>query len=201
MTASAPAREAVAPAQRPSPATTAAESSASAADLVLSVAVEPNRPGENFVTVSVYNTRRPDPAPIQAVHLSLTGKARASRSVDLDPIGTNQWQTVTTLEPGKVRIGVAVQRPHLPDATTATAVSVRAGPSPAEGQPTQSPAPVSTFMQRPLAPILEPVALSGAALLVLVMLGRVVRRRIARPLPRHIGQSPVGELQPRRGGR
>ena len=110
LTASAPPR---AGALEPSPSTApiaAQKSFANIGDLVLSVAVEPNRPGTNFVTVDVADTRRPAPAPIRAVTLSLSGPS-AARSIALKRIGADQWQAVTRLRPGKVRIGIAVERP------------------------------------------------------------------------------------------
>src|SRR6185503_6466069 len=50
---------------------TGATAFATADDLVVSVAVDPNRPGTNFVTVDLHDTRRPAPAPIRRVRLEL----------------------------------------------------------------------------------------------------------------------------------
>jgi len=40
-------------------------------DLVVTLSIKPNRPGQNFLNLGIYNTRRPAPAPIEAVTLQL----------------------------------------------------------------------------------------------------------------------------------
>jgi copper transport protein len=41
-------------------------------DLVESVRVQPNRPGDNFLTIGLFDTRRPSPARVESVVVSLT---------------------------------------------------------------------------------------------------------------------------------
>ena len=196
LTASAPPR---AGALEPSPSTApiaAQKSFANIGDLVLSVAVEPNRPGTNFVTVDVADTRRPAPAPIRAVTLSLSGPS-AARSIALKRIGADQWQAVTRLRPGKVRIGIAVERPPLPDATTTTGWAVSSRSLPPATRVAQ--APESGIMERPLEPILKPIAIGGAALLLLLFfIARIWRSRTSAPRPGATAQRLSGDLQPRR---
>ena len=201
LTASAPARESVLQAQEIAP-LAAAKSFANADDLVLSVAVEPNRAGQNFITVTVNNTRRPAPAPIRAVTLSLSGQGTASRNITLAPTGTDQWQAVTKLRPGKMEIEVAVKRPRLPDTTTTTAWAVSSGSLRPVERVKQIPAAAPGIMQRPLEPILKPIAIGGAVLLLLLLgMARIWRSRLSAARPSVPAQRIPGELQPRRAGR
>jgi copper transport protein len=134
-------------------------------DLVVSVAVEPNRPGPNFVTVRVYNTRRPAPAPIAGVSLTLDGLPRALTHAQ----GT-EWRTVTTLHGGGARAAVVVRRPQLPATTATTSWRVV---RPASLPPRAAP--------RMLEPTLKPVAIGGAVVFLaflLVRLARVLRRPV-----------------------
>ena len=86
-------------------------------DLLLSLAVKPNQPGENFVTVGVFNMRRPAPAPIGSVELAIGNRAawvKASR------IGGQRWRLTgkQLSRPGTWSIRVRVQRRDLPDRIT-----------------------------------------------------------------------------------
>ena len=40
---------------------------------MVTLALKPNRPGQNFVTLGVFDTRRPAPAPIDEVAVQLQG--------------------------------------------------------------------------------------------------------------------------------
>ncbi len=99
-----------------------------AGDLVESLVISPNVVGRNFVTVGVFDTRRPAPAPIEGVQVSLTsprpgvaaitGTAQRSGSAgwvlpvpEIDTAGT--WQ-----------VGVTVHRRGMPDTVSATPWSV-----------------------------------------------------------------------------
>jgi hypothetical protein len=201
LTASAPARENAVRAVESAPVVVAAPKTfATVGDLILSVAVEPNRPGPNFVTVGVIGTRRPAPAPIRAVNLSLSGPDSASRSMTLASIGSDQWQGVTDLPSGRVRIGVTVRRPGLPTATATTVRAVSAGlPLVASAVHASE----GGIMQRPLEPILRPDAIGAALLLLLVILAAVSlrERTVSSQQSRRLTPQPPGELQPRRVGR
>jgi copper transport protein len=141
-------------------------------DLVVSVAVEPERPGPNFVTVRVYNTRRPAPAPIRSVSLTLDG-----RSLAVTRAAETQWRAVTMLRRGAARIGVVVQRAGLADTAAATSWKV-----------TPAPAPSTRTRPRALELILRPVAIGGAAALLALLLVRLLRTLR--------GSIPSGGLRP-----
>ena len=49
--------------------------SAPAGDLLVSLSVKPNEPGANFVTAGVFDTRRPAPAQVRGVDVSIGGAA------------------------------------------------------------------------------------------------------------------------------
>jgi copper transport protein len=165
------------------------EWAAYARDLVLDVAVEPNRPGRNFVTVGVYNTRRPAPGRIDAVRLRVGG----SRPLALSPAGGSEWQAVMNLRQGRASFSVDVQRPGLPVARGRAEVTVAAASS-------SAPAPVTPprgLADRRLEPLLGPLALGGALLLALVLVLEQALRRLRRLRRRRLG-AVAGELRPRR---
>jgi copper transport protein len=78
-------------------------------DLILTVTVRPNRPGTNTIGIEAASTRRPPPAPIDALRFRLgssSGTAAFPRSV-----GGGGWLTPAALErPGDERIDVIVTR-------------------------------------------------------------------------------------------
>jgi hypothetical protein len=85
------------------PALTAA---AAVADLVVSVSVDPNRPGPTAFTVRVTSSRRPAPAPITGVRLAVSGRA-----VPLTAVAAGEYVGSGRLDrPGPVRAAVVVAR-------------------------------------------------------------------------------------------
>jgi copper transport protein len=90
--------------------------SGTAGDLVESLQISPNRPGRNFVTVDVFNSRRPAPAPIAAVQVALTGPSGNRDLAAATPQGEGRWVAATDLlvAPGTWSIDVLVSRPGYP---------------------------------------------------------------------------------------
>ena len=129
-------------------------------DLLVRVAVRPSRPGENYVTVNVQDTRLgPAPAPITDVRVSMrsaqrTVNERARRSGDgrFEVVG-DQFDRA-----GRWAITVAVERPSLPDAVFVVLWTI--------GPPISSTRLPTGVSARPLAPILQTVTLLTAALFV-----------------------------------
>jgi len=119
LTAAQPARG---PAFDPPVADTQAVAMTRAQDLVVTLALKPNRPGQNFVTLSVLDTRRPAPAPIDAVEVQLLplGAASAARLV-ASPLGKGRYEATddSITGAGDMAITVTVHRSGLPD-TVAT---------------------------------------------------------------------------------
>ena len=144
---------------------------ASADDLVLDFRVEPARPGRNFITVGVYQTRRPAPAPVRGVTLRITEAGAAPRTVPLVRAGDDQWQTTETLTDGRLRLEAAVERPGLRTSSAATPLTVTR-----HVQAIAVPATSHAVMDRPLEPILRPLAIAAAAMLAVVLLLRRLRR-------------------------
>ncbi len=87
-------------------------------DLLLSFSVKPNRPGQNFLTFSVLNTRRPAPAPIEKVNVRLHSLEVETTDLQLkaEPIGGERYQiTGNQLKyAGNWQITLEVERPGLP---------------------------------------------------------------------------------------
>jgi copper transport protein len=76
--------------------------SATVADLLVTVTAAPNRPGSNGVTVLVASSRRPPPAPVNAVTLD---------SVRLAPVGADRYfGTVEFAQYGAVPLTAVLQR-------------------------------------------------------------------------------------------
>ncbi|MEU8261753.1 copper resistance CopC family protein [Micromonospora sp. NPDC048999] len=88
------------------------------ADLVDTVAVRPNRPGRNMVTVGVEDTRRPAPGPVTGVSLLLTGP-NGERAVHPVTRTGDGWVVAVDdiRSPGGWQVGVTVLRDGLPPVT------------------------------------------------------------------------------------
>jgi copper transport protein len=166
--------------------------SGQADDLLVLVNVRPNRPGRNFVTIGIHDTRRPAPAPIDEVRVTLVrpdgvaGAQLVARSIgdgrfELagDSIGTaGQWS-----------ISLTIARSGLPPARMTTPWTV----VPAGVSVTQRRTVVS---DQPLAPILTAAALLGTLLLAAVLAYAGYRRARVPAIPEPArGPSPVGTLE------
>jgi hypothetical protein len=95
--------------------------------------VRPDRPGPDFVNVSVLNTRVPAPAPVSAVKIQLTAPPPLGRTVDETAVkgADGTWTDTTTAidRSGPWRIHVAIERPGMPDVVLDTTWQVLEHPS------------------------------------------------------------------------
>jgi copper transport protein len=166
--------------------------SGTVADLVETVQVSPNRPGRNFVTLDVYDTRRPAPARIGSVLVTLTGPGGRAETAVATAQGSGRWLLPTDAlsEPGRWAVDVSVTRQGL-------AVSQQSY-SWVVADPTRG-ARRTIVSDRPLAPVLTRVAEGFAAVVVLLVLpflaqafGR--RRRTSAPPS---GASPANTSPPK----
>lgn len=144
--------------------------SGEAAGLVESLKVLPNVPGHNFVTVAVFNTRRPAPAPITAVLVQLSGPGGQRFSLPATAAAGGEWVVPTDAIDGagawtiSVRVSLA-GRPEV-DASYPWEVAGSIG----------GPAHL-VISQRPASSVTVPAAFGLAAVLALIAGGAAVRRR------------------------
>jgi copper transport protein len=110
--------QATGPQWRP-PAPVVTQTSLAADDLVGTVDVRPNLPGRNFVTVNLFDTRRPAPAPIQAVDVLLRGPGGAAVTRTASPAGSGSYLLATDdlTDSGPWTITVVARRPELAPAS------------------------------------------------------------------------------------
>jgi copper transport protein len=157
------------PAPRPSTITT------TSADLVIRVSLEPNRPGRNLLAVDLFNTRRPAPAPIGHVVVSLRTPASgaAGALVKLTKVSDSHWDGgAVNIAPGGLGMDVLVQRTGLAPNSTSVPWTVN-GPK-LWHQPT-------VVSSAPLAPLDSGAA---AAVALIALAACVVSRRRSRLLGR-----------------
>jgi copper transport protein len=82
-------------------------------DLMLAVALTPSTPGDNFANVQVFQTRRPTPAPVHTVLVSLDGSAPRVTAAQ----SSTEWLLpLSVVNTGRHTVAVTVQRPGYPDA-------------------------------------------------------------------------------------
>jgi copper transport protein len=169
-----------------------------AADLLVTLSISPNRPGRNFITVGVYDTRRPAPAPIERVVVQLadgSGGSIASEIVLSPTTGSGRYEASVDLssELPPARISVVAQRPGMAD--VAFASTWRLGP-PVAASGIRS----EIVSNVPLARILDRAAalIMGGLIVLLAALGvRWGRRR--RPSPGGApGPAPISIAGPAR---
>ena len=166
--------------------------SGTAGDLVETVQVAPNRPGRNFVTGDVFDSRRPMPAPIGSVQVTLTGPDGVSTSAVATAQGNGRWllPTDAMTTGGRWSVDLAVARPGLP-------VSVQRYDW-VVSDPTV-PTRRTVASDRPLAPTLTRLAegVAGFAVLVGLLFGwrqtRGRRRRTSAP-PSGASPTPTSPL-------
>ena len=166
LTASAPARG---PAGAAVPPGASERTTVAAADLLVTVALRPNRPGANFVDVTVADTRRPAPAPVTAVDVDLAtrGGATPTTTARTGAGGVLQPGSVLVDAPGVRDLLVRVHRPGLPDATARATWVVGSGAA----------ADAPAAAGRPLDALVAPPAAALAALAVGLALVAWARRR------------------------
>jgi len=143
------------------------------ADLQESVSISPNRPGASVVLVSVFDTRRPSPAPVRDVIVSLQGAFGRGGPRTAERLSNGRWSLATQLvDPGTIQVKVLVRRGGLPDAARSFTWTIG-------GVQEQTSAAVVSKV--PIGGTLEKVA---AVLLFLMLAGWVLvpwqrRRRVA----------------------
>ena len=140
-------------------------------DLLVTLSVQPNRPGDNLFQVLAASTRRPPPAEIARVSLRLSGPqvGRSPVTKALQPIGSGRYRLAGDVlrSAGDARIDVIIQRPGLGETVAPFAWRVA---------PASPPRPV-LVSNRPLGPILTRAAAGLGLMLLLLAAGAVLWRR------------------------
>jgi copper transport protein len=157
------------------------------ADLQETVTARPNTPGRNVIVVSVADTRRPAPAPIQAVLISVSGPVTQRREpIAATRLPGGQWSVTIDLAPTTAfTIVVTVERPGLTD-VTANYPWQLASPDAAAARPVVSRAPLGEPLRRVAATLV-----AAAALAAPLWVRRRPRRRVAPPQPTESGTAAI----------
>ena len=188
LTAGPPARG---PKFAPAPKTAASEVTRSVDDLLVTMSVKPNRPGENVFDVFAVSTRRPPPAEIDQVTLRFSRPATGAEIVsgplkEVEPGRYRLGGRYLSLQ-GSWQIGVLVRRSGFADRTAQFAWTV-ASPG--------SPRPV-VISDRPLGPLLTRAA---AVILLLVLLAAIwispLPRRVAPRFRQEAQRFPLSSTDP-----
>jgi copper transport protein len=145
---------------------------ANAADLLVQVSLEPNRPGTNLLTAVVSNTRRPVPAPITGVTLQLSSPYFPTQTVKTTQAADGSWSGgQLNLVPGATTIVATVHRPGLPDASVSIPFIVNVAPA------WHQPKVLSTARWTPIAEWAAVFIVTVSLLAAWVGRRRAVRRR------------------------
>lgn len=150
--------------------------SAPADDLIVVMSVKPDRPGQNFITLGVYNTRRPAPAPITSVDVQLFPPNGGSAIVQPAPaIGNSQYQVAGGMitMPGDWRITVIAHRAGMRDAAGTLPWTVLPPAQPGADRP-------PLISRQPLAPLVDGGALALLLLAAVATVAAVAWRRSSR---------------------
>jgi copper transport protein len=147
-------------------------------DLIMTLSIKPNRPGQNFVDVNVFNTRRPAPAPISRVLVRFTPPGGAMPELDTVAAALEEGLyrvNGMSLDPaGDWKIAISIQRPGLPDARLDIPWTVMPGVVQAAERPV-------LISNRSIAPIMTWTSLLLSLTLVSAMLILALTRRTRRP--------------------
>jgi copper transport protein len=144
-----------------------------AADLLVTLAIRPNRPGQDFVSVGVFDTRLPAPAPVSRISVALhspTGQLIDATAAGPAPDGRYQLPVSLPESPGSWDVTVEVERVGLVPARLDTSWTVQGA------LPDEPPVIVS---RAPLAGATTPAALVGLVALLGALASLGVRRRRA----------------------
>ncbi len=143
-------------------------------DLILGVSVKPNRPGANFASVKVLETRLPAPGPVTGVAIRWPDGRAAGEIVDAVRTG-GTWRVPAhrLSRPGVMPLQVVVHRTGLPDALASLRWPVDPPSGPAPRQPWVS--------DRTLAPLLTLLAEVLLALAAAAVLWRALRPVLGQP--------------------
>jgi copper transport protein len=148
---------------------TVAASTARAADLVVGIEVRPLRSGPNFVSVTILDTRRPQPAPVESVDVEMAyGGGGGVSTMPAARLDGGQWEVATSLpRTGDWTATIVVHRAGLPDAQVTMGWVV--------------PEPPATTNARPfLVPAAIGAGALGTMIAVAVYASRARRRRQTR---------------------
>jgi copper transport protein len=139
-----------------------------AADLIVRVALRPNLPGRNLLTVDVLNTRLPSPGAVRDVRVELRrpGDATPRLVVAVHGVEQQTWDggSVDLLSAGELSVAVVVDRVGVPSTRAQLPWTVNPDRPPAH------PTVVSTMPIAPLADI-------AAAVIGFLFVGLAFRRR------------------------
>ena len=191
MSASPPARG---PRFDPVPAVAAQRPAAAPADdLLVTLAIRPDRPGPNFADIGVLDTRRPAPAPIGAVTVRLispTGTGVTTMQARPSAPGRYEIDNLPIDQGGPWRLAVEIDRVGLRTAS----VEIPWAVSP----PLSAPHPV-LVSDAPLAPIGTFLAIALGCLLGALGIAVLARRRGHRPGPSAASFAASPPVSPARG--
>ena len=100
-------------------------------DLLATLHIRPNIPGQNFIGLTIVSTRRPLPRPIQQVRMYLSGPGGRERTIDAISSGEGRWQIASEAfdVAGEWRIEISVIRPGLLDTRLITTWHVSEQPA------------------------------------------------------------------------
>lgn len=156
-------------------------------DLLVTFSIKPNRPGQNFITLGVFNTRRPAPAPIDFVEVRLTPPGGQEVVLAAELLEEGKYQIVgdTINAGGDWQVNIRVVRPGLADSTLSTLWTVL----PLQRNTVRRPVLISN---QPLASTLTPLAIAFAIIAGLALAG-VYAFNLRR---RKMGAKPLGSPRP-----
>jgi copper transport protein len=149
---------------------------APADDLYVIADAKPARVGQNFITLGIYNTRRPAPAPIDSVDVRLVAPAgEAGGELRATAIGSDQFQipTQTIAASGQWHLIVVTHRAGMPDATVTMSWTVL---PPLQPTTAHHPALIS---QQSLAPLVNIAAVLLSLLAIAAGAAWWLGRRVA----------------------
>lgn len=165
---------------------------AAAADLQETLAIRTNVPGRNVLVARVFDTRRPAPAPIRRVLMTMVDPGGVPEpAIPAVPIGDGAWSASMDIEwtqPFSVRL--TVQRPGMPD-TVESYPWVLAAPSGSRREAVISDAPVGDLLRLASAVSFGVAGVAGAVLVV-----RRRQRRIATLYGRAADSAAVQRADP-----
>jgi copper transport protein len=172
--------------------------SGQAGDLVETVRVQPNRPGDNFLTVDLFDTRRPSPGRVESVVMSLTSPEDRRTERAATTTGDDSWVVAgQRLSPGRWTAQVRAARPGLADARSTYHWNV----------PDPRARAVTGWSARPLSTWTGPVAVSLLLAVLLFAASLVgVRRRVVVRVPQQgvayqLDRTTADREESRSGGR
>jgi hypothetical protein len=150
-------------------------------DLIVTVTVRPNRPGPNFVDLTVYQTRKPAPAPVGEIAVSLVQGDGSGAAGIAGPIDATRFELAgqTLQATGPLGVGIVIHRAGLPDARATVPWQVLPALPAGTGGP-------GGILATPLAPLTSTAAVLLAIAIAGAALAGLLRRRSRRPATRSV---------------